>query len=201
MSKFKLFIFFILLLTFSGCTWMPIEIIFNMPVPVNNTDLTKSDGSLVILEEAHYRNHLGDVYTLSSNFTLGVGASTSFMGCTDSAEIHFINFDIIVTNAPVEVNFYEAPTITNNGTLLTPLNMNRNFPDNSTMLLYGNPTITANGLKLFVNGILGSKNQIQSNFGQTVEWILNSETCYLFEIINNDGNNNKMVANLIYYQE
>jgi len=191
MSKFKLILTIsFLVLLISGCsTNYPFAGTFN-----------EAD-SLIIIDEEHNRNHLGQYHTVSQNFNLNAGQAAGFIGCTDNqTEVHFINFDVIVDSAPVNVEFYEAPTITANGTLTNTITLNRAIMSNSTLTVYSNPTITNDGTLMFYNGILGAKNQAQSNFGITGEWVLNSNECYYFKIINNDGNDNEIIANLIFYE-
>jgi len=201
MEKLKYILISFFLLIFAGCSNSQIDF-NNESIPINNTDLLKGENKqLVTITNNHYLNQNGKVYSLSQEMTLSSGQEVYFMGCTQNKNIHFTSFDIIVDTAPVNIYFYENPNVTNNGTQINSTIMNRNFNYNSTLNLFYNPTISSEGELLFVNGILGDKNQVQSNFGQTEEWVLNLNTCYTFKIINNNGNDNDIIANLIYYEE
>lgn len=169
------------------------------PVTVSN------ENTLVIMDELHYRNHQGNFWTASASANLNTGQTSEFMMCVDNVtEFHFVDFTLSVSGGPVNIELYEDPTLTNNGTAFNLTNMNRGFRDkNQTVDTYVTPTYTAPGFLLFEDAITGGTGQaakITAPFDLSSEWIL-VDGCFLFIITNNDGNNNDIYINFFGYEE
>lgn len=199
MKKILLILITLSLVIFSGCN--------NTAISVWDGLLRNSSGNSIINTyndiptSTHEQNALfdGRTYILSSHQTLGVGQSIHFLGCTQNKIVHFERFNIDVTATPVDTHFYENPTITNNGTIIYGQNLERNYIYNASLLLYSTPSFTSNGTLIFHSGIFGGNN-INGKVIIPNELILKLNTCYLFEITNNDGNNNAMIINFIWHE-
>lgn len=84
--------------------------------------------------------------------------------------------------------FYESPTISSNGTEITPKNKNRSSVNVSGITVYHTPTVSDVGTELFSGRWLGTSsgpsgkiNSGGEGFSQR-EWILKPSTLYLLRI-------------------
>lgn len=142
----------------------------------------------------------GLVYHYTNNGSITSGSSVYFMGCTDSRTIHFLDYELISDSSPIIIDFYEAPTVTANGTLVNSSNMNRQSYLNSSLTLYGGPTITNEGTLLFRKAILTDK-KASGELATSLNWVLDSETCYLFKITNQAGATITYYSNFFWNEE
>lgn len=177
-------------------------------IPVQTDGVIRNDNaeSLVgVYNELPIETHTehaifeGRGYVLSGRATMSTGSSIYLQGCAQDKAIHFENFVLDLSATPFDVNFYESPTITNNGTQIYGKNTERNFADNHSLILFYDSTFTHNGT--FIQGMsaYGGNNLIGS-VGMPSEFILKINTCYLFEITNNDGNNVDITYNFLWHE-
>lgn len=188
-----------LLIIVSGCSS---SVMVNDGVPRTET----GDAIVGVYDDISTQTHAensvfaGRGYLISGQTTLGVGASIYLLGCTQDKAVHFEDFILKFSATPFDVHFYEEPTITSNGTQIQGFNLDRNKRDiNSSLLTYANPTFTNNGTLIFHTAAYGGNNLVGSTDIPT-EIILRINTCYLFEITNNDGNNVETTYNLIWHE-
>jgi hypothetical protein len=142
----------------------------------------------------------GKYFHITGNNTLTANSIDYFMGCTDSREVNFIDFELDISGAPFYIQFSENPTITNNGTLVASNNMNRNSNLSSSLQLYFNPVVTDEGDIMFLKGIYGGY-FTGADFTEFSRWILKNETCYLFKIENGVGASRTYYSNFFWHEE
>lgn len=90
------------------------------------------------------------------------------------------------TAGPVLISLYEAPTISNNGTPITPVNQNRVLNIPSVTQVWGSPTVSGTGTLLQQHRIVGEKH-LGGEGESFPDWLLKPDTYYLFTIQNISG--------------
>ena len=148
----------------------------------------------------------GTAYSITAyNGALATATSVLMFGFTASKVIHFQSLDVSISAGGWTVEIFEAPTVTANGTLLTPINLNFETTNLSNMTLYAAGTVSANGtLKLsrhiHVSGT-GSANRVSSEVGLPAGIILKKNTKYMFKITNNSGSTAAYEAALTWLEK
>ena len=113
------------------------------------------------------------------------------LGRVGAKEVHFDHFHIDTSKGFITINLYEAPTVSVVGTPVPAANRKRSSLNTPTMLTYVSPITSANGLmleetRLFDTGGQGS-HLVQGSGGIDADWVLKSNTDYMFTITNNDS--------------
>lgn len=155
---------------------------------VHEVAVDEYSGAIQTIDSAHYRVHRGQAFGYSLKTTLAAGASAFLLGKMGSGNVHFRHFTIGATDGPIDFELFEAPTTTANGTLQTSLNRNRASSNTSNISIYLGPTVTSNGTRLFINGVLADASFFSTVTSETTEpeeWILKSNTDYLIRLTNN----------------
>ena len=96
----------------------------------------------------------------TSNAALAAGATLSLLIKGNGKKIKFVH--CYTATGEVECNVFKNPTITVNGTALTPVNRNLTSANVLANAVYGNPTVSANGTSISVSSYTGA-----SSIGQT----------------------------------
>lgn len=142
--------------------------------------------AMVMMNSETYAKHLGVYFLLTGKITLAAGASAKFLARIPAGmEVHVGKLAITATTAPLDLNLYSAPTVTAVGTPVTPVNANQILNTPSVVLVYANPTTTANGATVNYTLVAGSKQDGGLGNGAFEELILAPLTDYLFVITNN----------------
>ena len=94
------------------------------------------------------------------NAALAAGATLSLLIKGNGKKIKFVHG--YTATGEVEENIYKNPTITANGTALTPVNRNLASANVLSNAVYSNPTVSANGTSISVASYTGA-----SSIGQT----------------------------------
>jgi len=191
------------LLLFSGCSGKGGDIEIDEAIPVNDTSLLKDShtNSLINIEWEHSRIHDGYGFQYSSQLNnLATGSITYLLMNTTTNGIHWRDYSITCDSAPLLIELYENPTITNYGTLQNISNRNRFSSVISTVLIYANSTIVTDGTLLIVDGILGTKQDTGSTGSIALEWILKTDSIYTIKITNNNSNNVNCITRAFWYE-
>jgi hypothetical protein len=167
---------------------------------IGRTDDTS--GANVTISLAHMHVHEGRMYEVSYKTTdgspLADNATIDFLFRPNASRSHF-SFGPIAAN-PVEVIFYEAPTITNVGTSLSVVGLNRirSLPPSS--VVYRSPTVTAAGDQLQIDLQVWGLTPLVPAFSEVL-WILRQNTDYLIRMINRAGSAQDIGVILQWYEE
>jgi hypothetical protein len=135
----------------------------------------------------------GKAWTYSSDFTISAGATIYLLGKAGDVEVHFDKYYISADGAPITVQFFEAPTVTAEGTLAASYARNRIIGETASLELHTTPTITADGTRLFIRKILGTHNTTGSEEMASL-WILKKNTYYAFKITNGSNQAARLVS-------
>ncbi|MEE4248237.1 MAG: hypothetical protein V2I33_22845, partial [Kangiellaceae bacterium] len=101
------------------------------------------------------------------------------------------------------IEFFESPTLTNNGTALTCRNNDRQSEELSTLTHYYDPTVSADGTRLLVNVVGTDGTTPQGDSGGATkrdnEFILKPNTSYLVKFTT-QTNDNRISCCAEHYQ-
>jgi hypothetical protein len=141
-------------------------------------------------------------YTYSNVTGLAVGASISMLGRTGALPAHFHNVHVEGSDSPLLIELIEATTVTNVGTPVTVFNRNRrslNVPD---MKVYSAPTFSL-GTTIEIRRVYKSGVGAATPGSGIIEgeWVLKSNTDYIFRITNNSGAIINLDADFHFYEE
>lgn len=142
------------------------------------------------IEYEHARIHEGYGFDCDVQFTLSTTTPKYYHIRTGADEIHLKDI-VINTNKPeVKMYFYKNPTVALNGspTQETIFNSDEDNVNQSTMRIYNNSTITADGTLRKVWYLAGSSGVGHSSAGEASafsswEIILNPDSDYLIKIV------------------
>lgn len=123
----------------------------------------------------------------------------SFMIKTDSKEVHVISYKVTTGVSPLDIKLYEGATVSNEGTLVTSYNLNRNSVISSSTLIYYNPTITSYGNIIDRSLVTGTKTEA-GNDNQIIHLILKPDTYYLLNVDNRANSNGEALFKFIWYE-
>lgn len=153
---------------------------------IGRTD--KDSGASIVLRLAHMHVHEGRMYEVSyktpDGSQLADNGSLDFLFRPNSAHCHF-SFGVIAAN-PIEVLFYESPTITNVGTSLSVVGLNRIRTISPASVSYREPTVSAVGNLLQNTFQVWGLAPLTPAFPE-IPWILKMNTDYLIRTTNRAG--------------
>lgn len=170
--------------------------ISDTPVKVSLTDVNGDDivadptGGVAVISELQAAIHRGDAYSFDVDGTVGIETSLYFVGIIGDKQVHFDNMSINIEKGDIRLWIYESPTLTDNGTPQTPVNMNFASGNTSSLSLYSDPTITDNGTKkvsIFFPLTGGGANTSPAEGGIASGRVLKANTTYLFRLENLDN--------------
>ena len=160
-------------------------------------------GAVGTIEQEHLQIHKGNGYQLSGEIAaLGTTDSAYFL-IDPVSPIHWRDYRIFADDAPLDIELFENPTTTVNGTALTPLNRNRLSSNTATAAVYSGPTVTDDGDRLYISRIVGTgtgANTTGEVEGLPVEWIIDGGNTYLLKITNNSGGNVDLIYQFFWYE-
>lgn len=140
---------------------------------------------VVNIDFAHEKIHQGKGFFLVDMVTLSASGSQFWHVKTPNTttRIHML-FGLEASLSGI-LRLYAQPTLTNDGTALTPLNSDRNSANASVLSCFRTPTITANGT-LFAEQSVGGNNtnaRVGGSYEGRNELILKQNTSYLVQFV------------------
>ncbi len=182
--------------------------ISDTPVKVSLTDASGSPiiadptGGMATNTELQTAIHNGDAYSFDDDGTIGNESSLYFLGVIGDKQIHFDQISIKLEKGAVKLWIYESPTLTDNGTPETPINMNFASSNTSVLSLYSAPTITDNGTKKgseYFPLTGGGANTAPQQGGVASGRVLKANTTYLFRLQNLDNSSCDFGVDFIWH--
>ena len=163
----------------------------SMPtVDITNTDLTTiagtiDEGAQVGIDFAHHEVHEGCHFIVSdydSDVDTAAPKYWRFVAPNTATRCHFI-FTVSCGPSGGIWTFYEAPTVTVNGTGITPRNNDRNSANVAELVASYDPTVTANGTLLWTTilGSSGGSSRVGGESQSRIEVILDQGTTYVLK--------------------
>lgn len=162
------------------------------------------DEALITIEHNHYEVHKGLMFTAFESFSsvADEGTAEILIVCSANTQPH-INF-LIYADGKNELDLYEQPTVTENGTDVSAVNMNRTSNNINKTNIYHTPTITSDGnllLNLIGPGGSTSKTRIGGELKTMTEFVLKEGYTYLLRITNKSGANADINFRTEFYEE
>ena len=149
---------------------------------VKNFRIDASTEALMTITYAHHETHAGSHFNYRDAYPLAkLGVVEHLFITPDTTKWAHMIFGIETTGGQVDVEIFEAPTVTANGTLESVINRNRNSVAVNTTLLYHAPTVTADGTPMSLQ-TYGSSSKAKSLGGgsrDSEEIVLKQNTLYL----------------------
>lgn len=161
---------------------------------------------LVTIDSVHNHIHAGDAYSVSHAFlAVANTASVELLFRVNSVKDAHLVAEV-ESEGKAEFVLLEAPTTTDDGTPITPRNKFRaaaSDPDQSDMSVFHAPTVTVEGIQLQTELILGGTGpqSIGAAGGRRAEWVLATNTDYVFRVTNNSGLAKDITIHLEWYEE
>jgi hypothetical protein len=149
-----------------------------------------------ITDAVHQMGHEGFVHHTSGKILALADAGVyEFLLVVPAATYPHLNrVNFSVSSGDVDIVSFEAPTQTDEGSVLTSYNTNRNSANTPGMLVYTGPTITVDGTQIHTAwvpptaaGVGQSKNDGVADVNAGEEWIIKPSTEYLIRLTNNAG--------------
>lgn len=142
-------------------------------------------GSVKTIDIGHTSVHDGISYIYTGAASdIASNQSLYFLGRTNNITAHLFNFFVQSDQAPMTIQFFEAPIVTSPGTVQSAINRNRQLMTPAIMSVYAGSVVSADGTELLLARILGDKKTVTSEDIQG-EWLLKKNTDYVFKITNN----------------
>jgi len=142
----------------------------------------KLTNALVTIDYSHHEIHEGSHYKQGYQITGLLTGETVALVFTTPNTAKWAHWTLTAqTTGKVTVQLFRAPTLSAQGTALTPLNRNENVNNPATTIVRHTPTITDNGVKLVERWIGGTgfKFDIGGELRGSSEIILKQNTQYL----------------------
>ena len=168
--------------------------------PDTLTNATDVSGAIISANIEHSKIHQGKGWEISIEAgSIGAGASYNVLFKVIEGRPHLRQYSVAVSDGPVTVRLFEAPTVTANGTEVSPRNRNRAESDINGVQVFTGPTITADGTRLETTFLPALGNKIGGNINSFYEeWLLN-EGDYLLRVTNGSNSSITAVINAFWY--
>lgn len=160
-------------------------------------------GAPIMLDVAHHEIHCGDMYVTTRAVDLGNGASDTIhivvpneTGTTLTQKKYHLTFSWDV-ELEAEINIYEEPTTSNDGTPLTKINRERNSTYTSSLGIYHTPTSSVDGTLIYTKHLGSGRNS--GGQDRSEEFVLKNNTKYLLRITNSTALANYISWELNHY--
>lgn len=163
--------------------------------------LHTNDEGAVIIEYAHHQLHQGHLFLGSQAFlAVGNNATAALLILTGALPVH-LTFGVQAGGEAL-VQFYEAPTASDNGTAFTGYNFNRLNTQTVNTKLFHTPTVSDAGTLIYSSIVAAGTGPLSggANLRAGSEFILKTATKYYLLITNKSGNTHNYAAELQYYE-
>lgn len=131
---------------------------------------------------------------------LGVGQSVYLTADTNGKDATFTSFNIASSQDDISFEFFEAPTVSVNGSALSAKDLDRQADEVPTMLTFAGSTVTSDGVLLMKHHIPNQTFILGGESWMTERWKLKKNTTYSIKITNNSGSGVDITANF-YWSE
>ena len=153
---------------------------YNLKVSLDQVDSTTN--SIKCIDYAHAELHTGTHYMVRDFVSLAKNGSKNFLFVSpDTLKWDHTTIGFEAISSKVTVHLYEEPTVTTIGTPLNKRNRNRNYSNGSTLLIYEDTVVSANGTQLAAY-VIGSGKNAGGGARDNEEIILRQNTQYLVTI-------------------
>ena len=145
----------------------------------------------------------GRVFSLTGEAVVPLGSTYKFLGRVQDTRTCLTSFYIRADQGPMSVKIIEAPTVTDDGTLVSSINRNRNSLNVSDTLAFAQPTATA-GTVIYSNYVheVGTGSHVQGGETQMPGvTVLKDNTDYIFELGNTGASDTNVSFSILWCEE
>ena len=170
---------------------------------ITRTGVENTAHALQTSRAVHYRIEHSNGW-ISSHMWTAVGAASSVYfhikaGGTSNPHGNFT----VSTEAGVTIEFFENPTLTDDGTGLAENCLNRQNTATPNTTCFYTPTVSSDGTLLEI-GLVGTSNTGVTDIGSTQTdrgyWILKKNESYLIKVTNNDAATKDIVIAYVWHE-
>lgn len=163
----------------------------------------------VSIGEIHHLIHEGVVFRFDEIISLNAGVDKEILVYPPNGDIHFTAG--LATTQDASVRFFENPTIGTGspgpgspaglGTPQFGFNKNRYFSDDHDLQLYQAPNIVDDGTQIGATFLpSGARGPAGAATGGFEEFVLKTETYYLFRVTNEGASNSTLSVTMVWYE-
>lgn len=156
--------------------------------------------ALKVIDLEHSKIHQGEGWNVSiESGSIASAGSLYILFRVVEGNPHLRSYGVTVSDSPVTIRLFEAPTVTATGTEVPVRNRKRSATDVNGIEVYTGPTVTADGTLLETDLLPSGGNKVGGNTGSFYEeWIL-EEGDYVLKITNGSNNAITAVINAFWY--
>lgn len=129
--------------------------------------------------------YVHDGVAFNFSFVGSISGVTYLLGRTNGKTVHLLGYHLVAATNAVLVEFFEAPTVTNDGTAQTVVARNRNNPSVAALSVFSGSTVSADGTLLNTSKVFASgqgANRVGGDTTIPIEWLLKPNTDYIFKL-------------------
>ena len=156
-----------------------------------------------------FTNHLdecaidGRVHEITGEADIATLGTLKLLGRSGEVRTCLTNYFIRSSQGPISVKLYEAPTVSDPGVLLSPINRNRNSNRSSDTLAYSGATTTG-GTLIYQSVVheIGGGAHIQGGDAEMPSlFVLKDNTDYVFEVYNSAASTTSISFSILWCEE
>lgn len=161
-------------------------------------------GAVGTLTQSHQKVHQGKLFQYTLDTTIAdSGGILRILFKSNGSFPHYQRLSVQSGGTDVDIELYEEPTVTDEGTLVTTVrNHSRNSTNTPSTEIYTGATITDDGAQLDLDWLVGDKKT--GSFGESgdVEWNLKASAYSMLKITNNSttGGPHRFVIKAVWYE-
>lgn len=161
--------------------------------------LDKESDAQVVMPVLHNRVHEGKAWSCSHyNASLANGEFVRILVKADADEEFHVGAFTPGCSGKAIYRIYEAPTVTDEGTVLTLLNKKRGSSNVAPGSAWHSPTVSGGSGTLLEAGATALLGEAVS---REIEWNIADDTYYTFEIENVSGSAQAASVTVVFYEE
>ena len=164
--------------------------------------------AITVIDEAHKMIHEGFMYKAWHKFTAVADAASVYLHLKNPADTypHLHDFAVVAGGGDVDVEVFETPTTSADGTELVERSLNRNGTvDAAGLQPFHTPTVSADGTQLrssWIPPTASGTGNTDSGAIENAEYemVLKPSTNYLIKITNNSGGAIDIHTRMYWYE-
>lgn len=163
---------------------------------VRPLDIDTQTNSLIVTTNEHHHIHEGYAWSITDTATLNAAGVYRYLFVTANSDwlVHFRH--TVYGEGEGTFEIYEAPTYSNAGTGVTPVDRNRDNLHNPVTTVTHTPTTSALGTRLYYAAFGSGKGEGTNSASE--EWVFKRGTAYLI-IFTSDVAGNEISWELFWY--
>lgn len=148
--------------------------------------------------------HAGTAFALTATGTIAANSEIRFLAKIGEKQLHFDSFNADLNAGDVTIELFREPTVTNEGTPVSALNLNCPAGIESETDLFSNPTVSDDGTSLHISEAIATgtgTNADSATAGIALGRVFSPNSYYMVRIKNLDVNAARTYSLLFVYHE